>query len=378
VPAPYRVAFALPVVLLALGARGADDGVPDAPRQPVPPRSIKQIVEFYVENDALGVRTSLAPTNGLTPIAVSDLRGSVRVDVTLRSRRDSPGGSLFFKLMHSSAAENGNADGKSDRSTDTNLFVRPGYFQLSRVCRDGDELWTAGLTQSGDFGKAAAPLADRDDRVSLRVRRQSVSTGVVTEDLARSAPSFVELLRRYPHEAAQHLGPVFRDFGQESSVVGADGRVAWQVLSRRLPREPRLVPVVQNLVAQLDAGDYRTREAALARLRELGGPAALVLSDLPRARYSAEQNSGIETILSDYRPLTEDVAAERLNDPEFLLSCLAYSDDTNIRAAAADRLGELTGRPLPAPPENRDERLKMVQEIRRMIETRPKTAPRSP
>src|SRR5204863_630718 len=117
-----------------------------------------------------------------------------------------------------------------------------------------------------------------------------------------------------------------------------------------MPRDRSLLPRVEALVARLDAGDYRVREAALARLREMGGPAALVLSDLPRQKFSAEQNRSIESMLTDYRPLSDDAAAARLGDTEFLMSCLAYSDDPAVRAAAAGRLAELTGKELPSPP----------------------------
>jgi hypothetical protein len=335
--------------------------------QTTPQYAIEQVVEFYVEEEGLAVRTGLRPTNGVMPLEVSDLRGTTRVDVTLRSRRDRPGGSLFFKLMHTSA-EDGNDGAAGGASTDTNLFVRPGYFQLNRVTRSADELWTASLTQSGDFGNSAVPLADRDDRVSLRVRRIRVSTGALAEDIQRSAPSFVELLRRYPHETAEHLGPVFRDFKQEATVFGADARVAWQVLSDRLPRDPKLVPIVEALVAQLDASDYRERESAARKLREMGGPGALVLSDLPRGRYSAEQNSRIDTVLADYRPLADGVAEERLSDLEFLLSCLAYSDEGLIRAGAAKRLAELTGKPLAASGwADRESRLRLVRQLRKTL-----------
>jgi hypothetical protein len=349
----------------------ADDAPPDAVAPAQPPQPIERVAEFAVEDEGLTVRTALRPTNGLTPVEATNLPGTLRADVTLRSRRDRPGGSLFFKLNHASPDA---ADGPP--SVETNLFVRPGYLLLNRVVRSGDELWTASLTQSGDFGRSAVPLADRDDRVALRVRRLRVATGELTEDIQRSAPSFVELLRRYPNESAEHLGPVFRDFKQEAAVFGADARVAWQVLSERLPRDAALVPKVKRLVAQLDADDYRERESAARTLREMGGPAALVLCDLPRGRYSAEQNSRIDTLLAAYRPLTNDAAAERLDDPEFLLSCLAYSEDPVIRAGAGRRLTELTGKPVATTPTDRDARLALVDRLRKSIEKVPDTKDR--
>jgi hypothetical protein len=347
-PAPVRLA----ALLLLVGGVSGAVGAPPAP-------SIRQVAEFYVEKDVLSVRTVLPPTNGLTVVEVGDLPGTLRVDVTLRSRRDSPRGSLYFKLMHTGPGAAGGP------SAETNLFVRPGYLQLNRVARDGDELRTTTFTQSGDFGAADAPLNDRDDRVALRVRHVRVTTGELLEDVARTAPTFPELLRRFPHDAARHLGPLFRDFAQEATVFGADTKVAWQVLWAKLPRDPALVPQVKALVAQLDAADFQQREKAVARLRELGGPAALVASDLPRKSFSAEQNSHIEALLADYRPLPEATAAERLKDLDFMLGCLAYGEDAMVRAAAAAQVSELTGRKLSSPPDDLAQRLKVVQQIRK-------------
>ena len=352
-----RAALVAPCLCMCVAA-----GAADAPQAP----SIRKVAEFYVEKDVLCVRTGLPPTNGLTAVEVSDLPGTMRVDVTVRTRRDSPRGFLYFKLMHTGP------DAAGGPATETNLFARPGYFQLNRVARGGDELRTTTLTQSGDFG-SPPPLNDRDDRVALRVRRVRVATGELVEDVARTAPTFPELLRRFPLDAAQHLGPVFRDFGQESTVFGADTKVACQVLWARLPRDSALVPRVKALVAQLDSARFRDREKAVAQLRELGAPAALVLSDLPRRNFSTEQNSHVEALLADYRPLPDTIAAERLKDVEFLLGCLTYNEDSTVRAAAAAQVSELTGKRVSAPPEDLAQRLKLVQQIRKDLKARDRT-----
>jgi hypothetical protein len=146
--------------------------------------------------------------------------------------------------------------------------------------------------------------------------------------------------------------------------------VAWQVLWARLPRDPALVPRVRALVERLDAPDFHEREKAVVQLRKLGGPAALVLSDLPRKSFSAEQNSHIEALLADYHPLPDGTAAERLRDLDFLLGCLAYGEDQAIRAAAAAQVSELTGKKLAPPPADLPERLKLVRQIRAEVKTR--------
>ena len=356
------------LLLLAVAPRAGADGV-----KPAPPPPVEQVVQFRVEHDCLTVRTSVPPTNGIEPVELANLAGSARVDAALRSLRDRPGGSLFFKFMHTGpAAPGGKGAGAPGASADTNLFVRPGYFQLSRIVRRGGEMAVISLSQTGEPGDPPGATAGRDDRVTLRVRRMVVATGEVAEEFARTAPSFVELLRRHPHEAAEHLAPVFRDFRQEAEVLGADTRAAWQVLAARLPRDPALVREVEALVARLDADNYREREAATRRLRELGGPATLVLSDLPRGRYSAEQNSRIDAALAAFRPLSEEVAAGRLKDTEFLLGCLAYSDDALIRAGASGELERLTGRPVGPLPADRETRLRLVRELRESIGPTPR------
>ena len=357
------------LLLVALAPRpaGADGGTH------APPQPIEQVVQFRVEHDWLTVRTSVRPTNGMVPVELGNLAGSARVDAALRSLRDHSGGSLFFKFMHTGPSAPGGtgAEPAPGESTDTNLFVRPGYFQLNRVVRGGGELAVISLSQTGQPGDPPDVTRGGDDRVTLRVRRMVVTTGEVTEEFARTAPSFVELLRRHPHEAAEHLAPVFRDFRQEAEVFGADVRVAWQVLSARLPRDPAVVREVESLVARLDADRYQEREAAARRLRELGGPATLALSDLPRGRYSAEQNSRIDAALAAFRRLSEQVAADRLKDAEFLLGCLAYSDDALIRAGAVRELEHLTGRPIKPPPADREKRLRFVRELRESIASTP-------
>lgn len=369
----FPTAAAAPLALLLLVAvaprlAGAD-GV-----KPAPPQPVEQVVQFRVEHDCLTVRTSVPPTNGMVEVELENLAGTARVDAALRSLRNRPGGALFFKFTHTGpTARGGNgADaGAPGESTDTNLFVRPGYVQLNRVARGGGEMAVVSLSQTGEPGDPLDAAAGGDDRVTLRVRRMVVVTGEVTEEFTRSAPSFVELLRRHPHEAAEHLAPVFRDFRQEAEVLGADTRVAWQVLSARLPRDPAVAREVEALVAQLDADRYQEREAATRRLRELGGPATLVLSDLPRGRYSVEQNSRIDAALAAFRPLSDQAAAGRLKDTEFLLGCLAYSDDPLIRAGALRELERSTGRPLNPPPADREKRLRLVRELRESLASTP-------
>jgi hypothetical protein len=194
------------------------------------------------------------------------------------------------------------------------------------------------LTQrSAASAAAGGAFGANDERVALRIRRVDTSTNETTQDRQLKADSMIDLMRHAPRETAEHLGPIFRTFGQEGTVIAADLQLAWQVLADVVPADPSLAPQVRTLVADLDADDFHRREAAYDGLQRLGGPAALVLlrRDAGLGRLSAEQRAKVAAFLADYRPLTDAEALERRTDPDFLLSCVAYSADPAIRNAAA-------------------------------------------
>lgn len=304
--------------------------IPCLGQEPIETAEVRDIMRFEVRNGDLGIETALDPTRGMKRVDLKDVPGITRVDVRLRSRRDIPAVGVYFRLMHSAPiAEPG-------RTLQTTLYTRPGYVELSRVARSSGELLSVTFTQKQVQPDAPAELAD--ERVSLRIRRVNTSTNKPEHDVQRTAPSFVQLVRSYPGDAAEHLGPILRTFHQETAVLGADLGMAWQVLADVLPEDEEIAPTVDALVAQLDADDFRLREQALEGLRHLGGRAALLLLRLPRASLSAEQAARLDAFLADYRPLADLEAAEKRSDPHFLLNCVAYSPDPLIRVAAAEEL----------------------------------------
>ena len=98
---------------------------------------------------------------------------------------------------------------------------------------------------------------------------------------------------------------------------------------------------VNALVTKLDAESYEDRRTALAGLREIGQPAAVILMCADRAAMSPEKQGSVDEFLAPYVQLTADEATAMRDDPAFLLDVLA-SDDVELRKLAWARLKTTT------------------------------------
>jgi hypothetical protein len=329
------------VALLALAANLAANAAAAPVRLVVPPdigelpglTKARDVVQFQILNKDLVILTSLQPTGGTKRVQVEGLPGSTRVSVLVRSRPDMPLIGLYFRLTHA------DPENETGPNAQTTIYTRPGYVEISRVVTVSSSTASVTLTQRSASVGAFAPTT-ADDRVTLRIRRVDSNTNEARQDVLISAASMVELMRHAPRETAEHLGPIFRTFGQEG-ILAADLQLAWQVLADLLPADPAMAPAVRGLLTALDDDDFRRRDAASAALRRLGGPAALALMRAGGAHSSTlspEQRSRVAAFLADYQPLPADECADRRHDPHFLLTCLAYSTEPVIRHAAAEAL----------------------------------------
>jgi hypothetical protein len=147
----------------------------------------------------------------------------------------------------------------------------------------------------------------------------------------------------------QYLRPILRDFKQEAALFGVKPQVAWQVLGSDSAPDAALAQRVNKIVKQLDADSFRDRQAALAELKQIGQPAATILSRMDRARLSPQQSSAIESFLVEFAPLASDEMRGLSDDKGFLLDVL-YNDDPALRRLALEHLSRLAGRTIALDP----------------------------
>ncbi|MBV8779981.1 MAG: hypothetical protein JO353_01160 [Phycisphaerae bacterium] len=251
----------------------------------------------------------------------------------------------------------------------TTVSTTVGRTQIDRDFESDGESGSVQLMQ--DPPPPSADAAAAPDPVRFTVRRISEKQDGKDIDLKLSAPSFVELRRRYPAETDRYLRPVLNDLGQES-LLAPDAASAWQTLADDWKPTAELTAQVNQLIAQTGADEFSQRRAALRSLQSLGEPAALLLMRTDRGKLSAAQNAAIDTFLAPFLPLSANEAKRSGRDPIFLLD-VQYCDDANVRTLAAARLTAILGKPLlfdPASPAS--QRLGGVEEMRSAL-TAPST-----
>lgn len=158
------------------------------------------------------------------------------------------------------------------------------------------------------------------------------------------AADFQALLREHGPEVDQYLRPVFRQMGQQA-VLAPNGRVAWQVLADHWRPDPELARKAEQLLPALNEVDFHAREKALADLQAMGMRGAAVLTHMDRSGLTPEQNLLIDQTLAPYSQLSPADANRLRRDTDFLTDCL-YLADRDTRAAALDRLKQITGKDL--------------------------------
>ncbi len=210
------------------------------------------------------------------------------------------------------------------------------YFVIERQSQLPDGYRSIRLTQQGmNTGPARA------GQCQLTII-QTTNGGQLPTNINLDAPDFYTLLRRYPKEADLYLRPVLRQIGQEA-VFSPDPLIAWQVFSSRWKADDKISQKVESILPKLDAADFRSRDAALKEVQDLGRNGAAVLLHLDRARLTPEQNMRIERALAPFTQLPGREADRLRSDAGFLLDCL-YGEDGAVRAAALDRLKEVSGK----------------------------------
>ena len=198
--------------------------------------------------------------------------------------------------------------------------------------------------------------------------------GGMPRNFSIQAADFQALLREHGREAEEFIRPLFRELGQEGALA-PDGRVAWQVLADHWQPDPELAKRVQQLLPTLNDVDFHARDKALAELEAMGMQGAAVLLHLDRMGLSPEQNLLIDRTLAPFAQLSRRDAARLRSDTEFLMDCL-YIADPDVRAAALDRLKQVTGKELSFDlAASDDARPAAISELRKQLASKPAEGP---
>jgi hypothetical protein len=333
------------------------------------PASVKDVVQFSIEQNELAVRTRLQPTDGNSQIKVSDLPGLCSIEVRgPTGKRGNPRQLSFIRYRFTRYDKN------NEIESVTTVMTTPLSLQVARDVESTTEIRNISIVQNGLAAQSGDP------GITLRVSIQIFASDQPALNIARSATDFASLRRLYPADVAKYLGPIFQDLHADADVFAVDSKLAWQIMAADAPPQANVATDVQRIIARLDSDDFHERESAAHDLAQLGQPAANILRHLDRTGLSAEQNSRIDAFLSQYHPAGDEEAQRLGNDPEFLIDCL-YSTDDFIVQSSLGRLTKIIGSKVDFDPSLRgDARRDAIRKLHELVErqtnsTSPSTAP---
>jgi hypothetical protein len=306
----------------------------------ITPTSVVQIVTFGLDHNMLSLRTQLVqPPDSPVHLVAPALRGYARL--TLLGPQDDPAlqGRNFSYQQHDLT--------RPDAMEITTISAIAGQLIVARDGERKDLHWSIQYVQ--DPAPAPGSLPETDP-VRFLVHRTDESNEKNNLDLKLSAADFAQLRKRHAAELDAFLRPILRDFKQEGALFGVPSHVAWQVLGAEFSADPKLQERIRQIVARLDADNFREREKAAEDLKLLGQPAALALGKLDRSSLTLSQTSAIDAFLAEFAPLPSDQLSGLSRDKAFLLDVL-FNDDAALRELAIKQLGKIAGRSIELKPD---------------------------
>jgi hypothetical protein len=210
-----------------------------------------------------------------------------------------------------------------------------GPFNRYTLASDGDSVMVAAGQMFGHPAtQQSIALSQGEKSLHLLWRIQLDKWSVHSIDLA----SLSQLDVSVPGLLENYLLPVLRRLGP-ARPAGDVYRVFDQ-----LPADAAVTKKVWPLLARLDAGDARDRDAAVADLQRMGRQAVHACLRIDPATLSAEQQTRLATLFATEGWMhVADVDAAR-RDPAFLRSCLEDPDPA-VRSAATNLLAALRAVP---------------------------------
>jgi hypothetical protein len=366
----WRILYLLGLVLLIGATASAQEpGLPDSNHSDreslekqsagypeLPASDLAAVISIHVEKSGLAVFTTLPPTVGPARVKIKNLPGLCRVNIHMPEGRKTAASYTpeIFSFEHFDFSQPGTTTATTVQVTGWNL-------QVSQDIESPTDMKQVSLVQT------PPDASDGNVGIRLRVTVQGNNGDPPAVNIERSAADFLSLRRQYPSDTARYLEPIFRDLHAEAAVFGPDRKLAWEVFAPDAATDPKVNAAVKQILARLDADNFRDREAAAADLQKLGQPAAICLSRWNRAGLSPEVNSRIDAFLSSYRPLPDADAQRLRGDVNFLIDCL-YDNDNFIVQSALARLHQVTGRTIQFDPALRDDaRRAAIDQLRQSL-----------
>jgi hypothetical protein len=324
-------------------------GVPE-----MPSRKLEELFAFALHDGFIVVHPKLAEaTDGMKRIDVPELPG-----ITTLMMIGDPAGPADRAVGIN--LQNYRLDQPGVVYANLQVLLQPTHLQLALGVVGETETWDVSLLQQPPHEETPAELA-QVVRMYVQVFDANEEQ---TQRLSLAAPTFSELRRKHPAETQKYLYPIMHAL-QAEHLFAVDERLGWRVLAEDLEPDKQLVRQVETILEQFDSDRFQEREAAAQELRKLGQPAAIALLKADRSDWSIERQSGVDAFLAEFTQGEQDDAAAMRDSPAFLLDCL-YSDNADLRSAAAARLQKITDEPVEidpdAPREQRFERIAQLYE----------------
>jgi len=217
----------------------------------------------------------------------------------------------------------------------TDVDYMPDHLNISQFRELADDaIWSVQIAQSSADGPQVLNIYIQDQRADPAAQSRRL-TGATLTDLAQDNPADIDA----------YVRPIFRTLNQEPAVFVAPPQAAYQALADLWQPDAKLAADTEAAVAGMAADAFADREVALARLHELGEPAALYLMRAGSKSWNTEQRMRVDLFLGSYRPLTDEDAQRLGRQPDFLLDAL-YNSDALLRKLAIRRLNEINGGPV--------------------------------
>ena len=306
----------------------------------LPPAPLSAVADLRRDGDHLTVLTLQRPTPTLSRIVVDGLPGVCTLNDTLLPHTGRPAPDPDRPTVADFLLFNWFRFDQPDAVlADTFIQVLPANIQVSRLTDAPDDGGTTVLLLER---RNATPSPGGEPVVYLKVTDQGGPGRPPAADVSVAADSFGALVRTQPGPVARYLEPVLRDLHADAACLPADPPLEYQVFDADVAVDGPTADRVKQLVARLDADDFRDRDAAGDQLRAMGPIAAVAVGRLDPATFTPEQRARTAALLRQFRPVTDVDAVRLRTDVDFLFNCLNDADPFVTRAALA-QLRSTTG-----------------------------------